>query len=188
MHVAEQPREIEECVHETGRRPVELLSEKQLLDERFVAVHATHVLEHEALLLGEAGAFACICATTERDLGDGLPPISWLRSAGVGLCVGVDSHVLTDPFEEMRALEGLERLRLGRRVSFTPAGGVSPAAQLWWEASAVGAQACGFFDELPTLRVDAHSDALALVDDEVLLDALVFGATPQVVANVGLVS
>src|SRR5205807_965061 len=63
MHVAEQPREIEECVAETGKRPVELLADLGVLSSRFVAVHATHLLEHEANLLGAARAFACICAS-----------------------------------------------------------------------------------------------------------------------------
>src|SRR5262249_54481222 len=35
MHVAEQPREVEECVLETKKRPVELLAEHGLLSARF---------------------------------------------------------------------------------------------------------------------------------------------------------
>ena len=73
MHVAEQPAEIEACVAETGKRPVELLADLGVLDARFVAVHATHLAPHEARLLGQARAFVCFCPTTERDLGDGLP-------------------------------------------------------------------------------------------------------------------
>src|SRR5580700_2025644 len=52
MHVAEQVREVDECLAETGRRPVELLSESGVLSERFVAVHATNLAPHEARLLG----------------------------------------------------------------------------------------------------------------------------------------
>src|SRR5450755_3389343 len=66
VHVAEQTREVEECLAETGRRPLELLADHGLLSDRFVAVHATHLLAHEAVLLGAARSFACICATTER--------------------------------------------------------------------------------------------------------------------------
>src|SRR4051794_2788353 len=73
MHVAEQPREVDECVAETGKRPLELLADLGVLSSRFVAVHATHLSASEAALLGRSRAFACICATTEADLGDGLP-------------------------------------------------------------------------------------------------------------------
>ena len=82
MHVAEQAREVDECVAETGRRPVELLADHGVLSERFVAVHATNLAPHEARLLGGARAFACMCPTTERDLGDGLADLGALASAG----------------------------------------------------------------------------------------------------------
>ena len=122
MHVAEQPREIEECVAETGKRPVELLADLGALSERFVAVHATHLVPHEAALLGQARAFVCVCASTEADLGDGLPDLGALRSAGVRLCTGIDSHVVGDPIAELRALATLERLRTGKRTTFEVAG------------------------------------------------------------------
>jgi formiminoglutamate deiminase len=176
MHVAEQVREVDECVAETGRRPVELLAERGVLSERFVAVHATHLRSHEARLLGDAGAFACICATSERDLGDGLPDLGELRAAGVRLCTGVDSHVLVDPLEDLRALETHERLRTRARVTFRPAEG-TPAERLWLEGSLSGSEACGFADAGGEVVVRRDHPALALVDDEHLLDAIVFGAS-----------
>lgn len=181
MHVAEQPREIEECVSETGRRPVELLAELGVLTPRFVAVHATHLLPHEASLLGAAQSFACVCATTEADLGDGLPDLVALRESGVRLCTGIDSHVVTDPIADLRALETLARLRTGRRVTFAPPS-VTPAEQLWREGSFHGALACGFADDGGTLRIAREQQALLLVDDAFVLDAIVFGGTPALMS------
>ena len=107
----EQPAEIRACLEETGRRPVELLADNGVLGARFVAVHATHLAPHEPALLGAAGAFVCLCPTTERDLGDGLPDVGALQAAGVRLCAGIDSHVITHPLEELRAIDLDERLR-----------------------------------------------------------------------------
>jgi formimidoylglutamate deiminase len=183
MHVAEQQREVDECLAESGRRPVELLADRGVLSNRFVAVHATNVLPHEAALLGRAGAFACVCATTERDLGDGLPDVSALRAAGVRLCTGVDSHVATDPIEDLRALETHERLRTRTRVTFDP-GDRTPAEQLWCEGSLEGAAACGFGDAGGQVVIRRDHPALALVDDEFLLDAIVFGAGPTIIDRV----
>jgi formiminoglutamate deiminase len=182
MHVAEQPREIEECIAETGKRPVELLADLGVLSPRFVAVHATHLLPHEAALLGRARSFACICATTEADLGDGLPDLPALRASGVRLCTGVDSHVITDPIADLRALETLARLRTGTRVTFAPDEG-TPAEQLWREGSIEGAQACGFSDAGGTIRIPRDHPALALVEPELLLDAVVFGGSPALVCE-----
>ena len=145
MHVAEQRREIDECVAETGKRPIELLADKGVLSSRFAAVHATHLEPNEARLLGAERAFACICATTERDLGDGLPDVGALRAAGARLCIGIDSHVITDPIDDLRSLETHERLRSETRVTWQPAGGTLAEA-LWREGSIETAAACGFVD------------------------------------------
>ncbi len=183
MHVAEQAREVEQCVAETGRRPVELLAELGLLSPRFVAVHATQLLPHEAVLLGQAGGFVCICATTERDLGDGLPDLSALRAGRVRLCTGIDSHVVTDPIDDLRSLETHERLRTRSRVTFTPPVG-TPAEALWLEGSVNGALACGFEDAGAKLVIDRAHPTLELVDDESLLDAIVFSGGPSLVRAV----
>ena len=180
MHVAEQPAEVAACLAETGRRPVELLADRGVLGDRFVAVHATHLAAHEASLLGRARAWVCLCPTTERDLGDGLPDLSALLGAGVRLCTGIDSHVITDPFEDMRGLELGERLRTGRRVTLR-AEGRTPAEALWRIGSEEGARACGFDGSAGRIALDRRAPALALVPDEHLLDAIVYAGGPRLV-------
>jgi formimidoylglutamate deiminase len=190
MHVAEQPAEVEACLGETGQRPVELLADRQVLGDRFVAVHATHIADHEARLLGEAGAYVCLCPTTERDLGDGLPNVEALHRAGVRLCTGVDSHVLTSPLEDLRAVELGERLRSGRRVIIRPladAAGPEPDAQtpaeeLWRIGSEHGARACGFDDAGGTISIDRGAPELSLVEESELLDAIVFSGTDRMLS------
>jgi formiminoglutamate deiminase len=181
MHVGERQREIDECLAESGRRPIELLAEADALGPRFVAVHLTNLLPHEAGLLGQAGAFACLCPTTERDLGDGLPDLGLLRASGVRLCTGVDSHVVVDPIEDLRSLETHERLRTRRRVTFDPGAAETPAEALWREGSLHGALACGFVDAGGWALVRRDHPALALVAEDVLLDAVVFGAGSSIV-------
>jgi len=114
-HVSEQPKEIQLCLAEHGLRPIQLLADVGLLGPNFVGVHATHLDPDEISLLGESRAIACICPTTERNLGDGLPPMQPLIEAGVTAAIGSDSHAVIDPFAEMAALENGERLRTGRR-------------------------------------------------------------------------
>jgi formiminoglutamate deiminase len=184
MHVAEQRREIEECVAETGKRPIELLADQGVLSSRFVAVHATHLAPHEARLLGEHRAFACICATTERDLGDGLPDVGALRAAGARLCTGIDSHVITDPIEELRALETHERLRTETRVTWQPADGATLAETLWREGSVETAVACGFADAGGEVVIGRDHPSLALVEEANLLDAIVFSGGASLVSCV----
>jgi len=186
IHVAEQQAEIDACVQEHGRRPVELLADLDMLNDRFCAVHATLLADHEARLLGAARANVCACPTTERDLGDGLADLAALRRAGVRLCVGADSHVLSDHIEEVRALETHERLRLRRRITFEPDEGRTLAEQLLLEGSVNGARALGWNVRAqgrtttmrPRTRVCLDADpSLADVDDEHAPDALVFSGS-----------
>jgi formimidoylglutamate deiminase len=182
MHVAEQPAEISACLEETGRRPVELLADLGVLDERFVAVHATHLGDGEAALLGQARAFVCLCPTTERDLGDGLPDVSALTGAGVRLCMGIDSHVITHPLEDLRAIDLGERLRTGKRIAIR-APNRTPAELLWHIGSIEGAQAVGFDDAGASVRIDRGAPELELVKDDRLLDAVVYSGGPCVLLD-----
>lgn len=181
MHVSEVQGEVDECLVEHGCRPMELLEACGALSERFTAVHGTHLSADEARILGRAKGYVCACPTTERDLGDGLATIADLRDAGVRLCVGIDSHIVTDPVEEIRALETHERLRLRRRVTYEPSDGVPLAAHLWREGSVHGAQALGLASEtLDEVYVPIGQPSLALVEREYWLDAIVLGSSKLV--------
>ena len=181
MHVAEQPAEIEACLAESGKRPVELLDHLGLLSKRFVAVHATHLGAGEAALLGSAGAGVCLCPTTERDLGDGLPDVAALVRGGVALSVGIDSHVVCAPLEELRAIELGERTRTLGRAVLDPPPGHSPASWLWEIGSHGSARAVGFDDAGGTIAVRRDHPDLRYADEDELLDALVFSAASDAI-------
>ncbi len=159
VHVSEQPGEVEQCLQEHGLRPVELLAEEGVLGPALVAVHATHLTDAEVRLLGEAEARVCLCRSTERDLGDGLPRVSDLLEAGVRLCLGVDGYFASDPFEEARAVEMDERSRAGRRAV------VADGARLLHWASVASAEGSGFAVETvleDEVTLDLDDPALAL--------------------------
>jgi formimidoylglutamate deiminase len=115
VHADEQPREIEECRAEHGLRPIELLADCGCLGPRTTVVHATHADGRELDLLGQAGARICVCPTTEANLGDGFLPVERVLHRAIGMCIGSDSNVRIDPFEELRELDGIARRQAGRR-------------------------------------------------------------------------
>lgn len=122
VHLSEQPAENEACMTATGMTPAGLLAQADFWGPNAVAVHATHLSDEDVRILGESHAFAAICPTTEADLADGIPRAADLSDAGVRLCVGSDENVSIDPFEEIRRLDGNQRLVSGRRDTFDPAG------------------------------------------------------------------
>ncbi|MGZ3446710.1 MAG: formimidoylglutamate deiminase [Myxococcaceae bacterium] len=190
MHVAEQPREVESCLAEHGRRPVELLDEIGLLDARFTAVHAVHLAPHEIPLLGRSSI--CACPLTERDLGDGILPADGLATAGATLCIGTDGQSEIDPLGELRALEGDLRLQRGRRLVLPPTGeGLDALARTLLEVGTrgggrslgldVGRLAPGWPADL--CAVDLTHSALAGAPEDGLLAAVVFSAPAAAVTD-----
>lgn len=190
MHVAEQPREVEACLAEHGRRPVELLHEIGLLDERFTAVHAVHLARQEVPLLGRSSV--CACPLTERDLGDGILPADGLAATGTTLCIGTDGQSEIDPFGELRALEGHLRLQRGRRLAL-PSTGEGPdalARTLLEIGTHGGARSLGLdVGRLAPRRpadlcaVDLGHPALLGAPDDALLATVVFSAPASAVTD-----
>jgi formimidoylglutamate deiminase len=192
-HVSEQAAEVEACAAAYGRRPVELLSDEGALGPGFTAVHATHVDSAEIELLAAAGVTVCACPTTERDLGDGILPAAELVAAGVEIALGTDSQVVIDPFEEMRALEGHERLRSGRRVVLGAVRGdrLESAPALLAMAAEAGSHSLGL--GAGRIEADAWADlvgvdldhpALAGAREDTLAAMLALSAPANVVADV----
>jgi formimidoylglutamate deiminase len=173
VHADEQPREIEECVAEHGLRPIELLAETECLTPRTTVVHATHADGRELDLLAQAGARVCACPTTEANLGDGFLPVERLLHRGIGLCIGSDSNVRIDPFEELRELDGIARRQSGRRNVFT-------VDDLLSIGSDEGAASLGL-EEWPQIEIDTAHEQLRGVDEP--LCALVHGCTADVVVR-----
>ena len=190
MPVAEQRREVESCIAEHGRRPVELLDEVGLLDGNFTAVHAVHLAPHEIPLLGRSKV--CACPLTERDLGDGILPADGLAAAGATLCIGTDGQGEIDPFGELRALEGHLRLAREHRLILPPSGeGPDALARTLLDVGTHGgARSLGLdVGRLAPRRpadlcaVDLRHPALVGAPDDGLLSAVVFSAPAAAVTD-----
>jgi formiminoglutamate deiminase len=180
MHLSEQRKELAECMQEHGVPPVLLMAQDEILDDKFVAVHATHLGAEEVKALGDARSYVCICRTTERDLGDGHCDAQALLEAGARLCTGVDSHAISDPFEECRAMELDQRSQKEARTL------VADATELLRAATEHGYGSLGLEEHAGTdeVRLSRSDPALAGLVDETIDDAVVFAAGPRAVDEV----
>jgi formimidoylglutamate deiminase len=173
VHADEQPREIEECLAEHGLRPIELLAECGCLGPRTTVVHATHADGHELDLLAESGSRICACPTTEANLGDGFLPVERVLHRGIGMCIGSDSNVRIDPFEELRELDGIARRQTGRRDVFS-------IDALLAIGSDEGAASLGL-ERWPEIEIDLSHPQLYGVDEP--LCALIHSCSADVVRS-----
>lgn len=192
IHIAEQVREVDDCLAWSGARPVEWLLDNAAVDARWCLVHATHMTPDETARLARSGAVAGLCPITEANLGDGLFPAPAFLEAGGAIGVGSDSNIRIDAAEELRLLEYGQRLTARARNVLAGEAGASTGAALYRRALAGGAQALGqsaaaglsegAAADLVTLD-SGHPD-LAGRSKDAILDAFVFSGGSRLVRDV----
>lgn len=181
IHVAEQVKEVDDCLKWSGARPVEWLLSNMPIDSRWCFVHATHMTQAETREMARNGAVAGLCPITEANLGDGLFPAAAFLAEGGSYGIGSDSNVRIDATEELRLLEYGQRLAARGRNIMAQLGG-STGNALWRGALSGGAQALG---ASAGLAVGASADFVTIERDhpslaerrgDALIDGLVFAA------------
>jgi formimidoylglutamate deiminase len=161
IHVAEQEKEVADCITWSGARPVAWLLDHAPVDRRWCLVHATHMDDAECRRLATSGAVAGLCQTTEANLGDGIFPLRAFLADDGHFGIGSDSNVCTSPIEELRWLEYVRRLETRARNVTETRQGASVATSLYTRALHGGVQALGR---------DAGAIAAGKLADLVVLD------------------
>jgi formimidoylglutamate deiminase len=191
IHVAEQAKEVRDCLEWCGARPVRHLFDCAPVGPRWCLIHATHMDDGETTMVAQSGAVAGLCPTTEANLGDGLFNLGGYLAAGGRFGIGSDSHVSISPVEELRWLEYGQRLDSLRRLVAASEDQPHCGARLWRDALAGGAQALGrrigrlepgYRADL--IRLERAHPILAGRQGEMLLDALVFSGNVNLVQDV----
>jgi formiminoglutamate deiminase len=166
LHIAEQAREVEDCVLWSGLRPVEWLMQNAPVDERWCLVHATHTNTSELDQIVSAGAVIALCPVTESSLGDGIFPAPAFVEQNGCFGIGTDSNIRIDAAEELRTLEYMHRLDLQARNVLAGGAGKSTGRTLFDSALAASGRAL----EAPAgLKKGASLDVVSLRADHVSL-------------------
>ncbi len=193
IHVAEQVREVNECLAGLGERPGAWLLNHLDLDERWTFIHATHCDADERRGMSAAGVVAGLCPTTEAGLGDGIFPLGDFGLAGGLWGIGTDSDNRISVAEELRVLAFGQRLA-NASLFVLPTrgeGGVQPGRQLYDQALEGGTrslrQPVGAL--VPGRRADfvvlgPGDPALIGHGPETVLDGFVFSGTSSAIRDV----
>jgi formimidoylglutamate deiminase len=184
IHISEQTQEVDDCLVNTGLRPIEWLLNHVEVDARWNLVHATHTTRDELVAVQARGASIVICPATEANLGDGVFDLPGYAAVKGAWSIGSDSHVTRRWSEELRLLEYSQRLTLRKRnVAAQLLDQTSSAGALLQGALAGGRHATGL--ALGGLKVgqradfcvlNAQSPALLGIPADHMLDALVFSS------------
>ena len=191
IHVAEQTREVEECLAWSGRRPVDWLLSQVAVDRRWCLVHATHIDDAELGAVAASGAVAGLCPITEANLGDGVFPAERFLSRGGRVGIGTDSNVDITAAGELSMLEYSQRLSQRKRIILAAGPGASTGRSIYDAALAGGAQASG--RRLGRIEAGCRADLVVLdrthpdlahVAGDRWLDAVVFGGARRALDSV----
>ncbi len=118
LHVAEQKKEVNDCLSFCGKRPMQWLLENLKVDERFNLVHSTHLDDDELKKLAASKANVVLCPSTEGNLGDGIFRMKEFVKLGGRWSIGTDSHIGLNPLEEFRMIDYSQRLVTNHRNTF----------------------------------------------------------------------
>jgi formimidoylglutamate deiminase len=183
IHIAEQTREVDECIAWSGQRPLEWLFDHVAVDRRWCLVHATHATVDEIRRLAQSGAVAGLCPITEANLGDGTFDAPEFLNRGGAFGIGSDSNVLIGVSDELRQLEYSQRLAQRARNVMAGDAAASTGRALFEAALDGGARALGVASAGLTagafadiVSLDAEHVALAGRSGDAVLDSWIFGA------------
>ncbi|MGN8259800.1 formimidoylglutamate deiminase [Pseudomonas sp. SMSB3] len=191
IHIAEQQKEVDDCLAWSGLRPLQWLYEHVDVDRRWCLVHATHADAHEVSAMARSGAVAGLCPSTEANLGDGIFPAAAFLEQGGRMGIGSDSHVSVSVVEELRWLEYGQRLRDQRRNRLYRPDQPSIGRTLFDAALAGGAQALGqpigalaVGQRADWLVLDGQDPYLATAEDDAILNRWLFAGGDRQVRDV----
>jgi formiminoglutamate deiminase len=190
IHIAEQIREVEDCMAWSGARPVEWLLVNAQVDERWCLVHATHMVDGETKRLALSGAVAGLCPITEANLGDGIFHAPKFRMFDGRFGIGSDSNVLISLAEELRLLEYGQRLKRRARNVMARRADTSTGRSLFDAALAGGAQALGVDRGLTVgapadiVSLDPGHPALVARGGDDILDSFIFAGAHGLISGV----
>jgi formimidoylglutamate deiminase len=181
IHVAEQAKEVDDCVAWSGMRPVQWLLDHAPVDGQWCLIHATHMNSEETGHMAQSGAVAGLCPITEANLGDGIFNAAEFMGFGGAFGVGSDSNVLIGAADELRQLEYSQRLAHRSRNVLATGDIASTGRALFDGALRGGAKSLGIAapgleqgNSADLVSLDAAHVALAGRSGDAILDGWIF--------------
>ncbi|MGM0477481.1 MAG: TRZ/ATZ family hydrolase [Pseudomonadota bacterium] len=180
IHLHETAHEVEESLHQHGRRPLERLRDLGLVNERLLAVHATTLNDADIATLAGAGAHVVHCPQSNQKLASGTCSVETLRGAGINLALGTDgaaSNNDLDLLAEMQSAALVAKAQTGDAAAL-------PAEAALAMATLGGARALNLDHALGSLVPGKQADLVA-VDLDRLTTQPVYHPISQLVYAAG---
>jgi len=157
-HLSETQTEVADCYVRHRMSPVELLQEWGGFSAPTIAAHCVHVTPSDVDILARHRVTVAHCPRSNAKLGNGIAPISRLRSAGVNVGIGTDGAASNN------SLDMASELRFAALSAKAASGDptIIPAQEAVQMATVAGARALG----LEGTIAEGNRADIAIVDLE----------------------
>lgn len=158
IHVQQGDRETYQIVKRYGKRPVELMRDIELLDERVIAVHLTDCTEEEAKMVACTGASMIVNPGSIAIIDGIVCPSVAFQEAGGNCALGSDQapgNNCHNIFNEMK------NVALFNKIKYQDPE-VMPAWRALRMATIEGARAVGLGDIIGSLEAGKEADFIAI--------------------------
>lgn len=123
MHLSETNQEVENCLKEHGKRPVEYLQDLGFLDSRCLFAHGIWLNDEELELLAKSHSAISVCTDSHLKLNSGFAPIRKMHEHGVTYSLGTDGVASNNNLDLLSELDYTAKLHklLAGDTTFLPA-------------------------------------------------------------------
>ncbi len=118
IHVAESLMDEEECVKNYGLRVVERLEKYNLLNDKSLLVHCTHINETEMDIIKKHNATIAVNVTSNLNNAVGIPKIKAFLDKGIRVISGNDGLIQSQPMEYLN-IYYLSHLQTNSPIGFS---------------------------------------------------------------------
>lgn len=158
IHVQQGDRETYQIVKRYGKRPVELMRDIELLDERIIAVHLTDCTEEEAAMVARTGASMIVNPGSIAIIDGIVCPSLAFQNAGGNCALGSDQapgNNCHNIFNEMKNVALFNKIKYQNPE-------IMPAWRALRMATIEGARAVGLGDVTGSLEAGKEADFIAI--------------------------
>lgn len=158
IHVSETKKEVDDCLKNNGKSPVEYLDELGLLSEKLIAAHSVWLSGSDLEIYKNRGVKVAHCPISNMKLASGAAPLKRMLEMGITVGLGTDgaaSNNTLDLFSDMRACALLHKVN-----NYDPT--AVSAKEVIKMATIDGAKVLGREKEIGSLEIGKKADIITI--------------------------
>lgn len=179
-HLSETRGELENCLKEHGKRPLDYLADLGWLEAKCLFAHGVWLSNEELKRLGKSRSAIAVCTDSNLKLASGFAPLKAMREQGVCYALGVDGVASNNNLDLLEELSTTSKLH--KALNADPE--FLPAREAFAHVSIEAAKALGKADSLGSLEKGKAAD-ICIIDTTNLQSSPLYNPYSQLLYAMG---